>query len=196
MRRAKAESEQKRTDPLASLSRLMGSNNDGPTGGRFMTGEDVWLGSPGVAIGLDTSHDGHQWAMHLPGGPMQYSILIDTEADLATIVVNGIVDAAGMSEALDNLAGHPDYHAGIPRLWDARTADLSNLRREDFETIATRAEAKDLSQSGTHVAFVARTILDFGIGRMFELTEGEELPVTMKVFRDMDEATTWLLAAG
>jgi hypothetical protein len=36
--------------------------------------------------------------------------------------------------------------------------------------------------------------VDFGIARMFQFREAEEMPSAMRPFRDIDEATAW--AAG
>lgn len=121
---------------------------------------------------------------------MECHIHIDESAGTATILISGLVTVDELREAFESLVSHAEYHAGLNRLWDAREADISKLTFSDFKTIATAAKAR-LSRPGVRVAFLVARDIDFGVGRMFGATEGEDLPGELRIFRDPTAAQSW-----
>ncbi len=124
---------------------------------------------------------------------MGYSIHIDDAGARATLRFTGRVTASEVVEALLQLTAHADYHADMPRLWDGREAELSAMTRDDFPFLAEALRAIQSSSPGVRVAFLVARDIDFGIMRMFESLEGEDLPANMQVFRDQGEAEAWLM---
>lgn len=96
--------------------------------------------------------------------------------------------------ALEGLAALHTYEARHPRLWDLREADLSQLTRAELRLVARRVRALDLSREESRVSVVVSRDVDFGVMRMFELTEADALPGAIRVFRDFSDAQMWASA--
>lgn len=111
---------------------------------------------------------------------------------LVTVILTGRVTAHGVVRAIKGLTSHPQYRPGIPKLWDARQADLSKLTRAEFRSIARAGRVSELSTRGIRVAVLVTRPVDFGIARMFELSEGYDLLDALRVFRNQDAAIAWL----
>ena len=122
----------------------------------------------------------------------EVTIRIDEAQRLATVILTGRATAHGVVRAIRDLTSHPQYRPGIPKLWDARQADLSKLTRAEFRSIARAGRVSELSTLGIRVAVLVTRPVDFGIARMFELSEGYDLLDALRVFRDPDAAIAWL----
>lgn len=132
-----------------------------------------------------------------PGVPPQkeVTIHIDEEQRLATVTLAGRITAHGIVRAIESLNAHPQYRPGIPKLWDARNGDLSKLTRAEFRSIARAGRLSGLPKRGSRVAVLVTKTVDFGIARMFELSEGYDRVDAMRVFRDHAAAIAWLAEA-
>lgn len=124
---------------------------------------------------------------------MEFHIQVDDELGVATIRISGTVTADALRGAMEALTAHPGFHQGLGRVWDAREGDLSRLTRSDLGFVAEAARRLQLSHPDARVAFVVSRDLDFGIGRMFQAMETEGLPAAMALFRNVDEARSWVV---
>ena len=81
-------------------------------------------------------------------------------------------------------------------LWDMRDATAREISSGQVDQIALLLEEYGGRSKGVRTAIVTPTDLDYGLSRMLislvEIRE-ERYPVFMKVFRNMDEAVSWLL---
>lgn len=123
---------------------------------------------------------------------MGYSIHIDDAKAMTTLRFTGRVTASEVLEALVQLTAHAGYRAGMARLWDGREADLSEMTRDDFLLLAHALRPIQSPSPGVRVALLVSRDIDFGIMRMFESWEGDDLPAAIRVFRDLQAAEAWL----
>lgn len=120
------------------------------------------------------------------------AISVDETRGIVRLSLAGRLTARDVIHAIEELKGGPHYAPDLPRLWDLRQADLSKLSRDEFGRISRAARASHMSKPGAHVAVLVSRDIDFGMARMFELTEGDNLLASMRVFRDVEAALAWL----
>lgn len=126
------------------------------------------------------------------GSAMTCVVEIDALSDVAIVRLAGVATVSELEQAMARLRLHPEYQEGVPRLWDIREAGISKLTPDEFRGIARAGHASGLSGRGTRVAVLVATDIDFRVARKFELTEGKDLPATIRVFRDPNVAMAWL----
>ena len=81
-------------------------------------------------------------------------------------------------------------------LWDLRAAMAREISSGQVEQIARLLDEYRGRSKGVRTAIVTPTDLNYGLSRMlisFMEIKEERYPVFMKVFRNMDEAVSWLL---
>jgi len=122
----------------------------------------------------------------------EIAIAFDEATGTVCLSLTGRLTARSVISAIEKLEAHPEFSPERPRLWDVRQADLSKLSRDEFGRIARAARESHLSRPGVRVAVLVSRDVDFGMARMFELTEGSSLLASMAVFRDEAAAMAWL----
>lgn len=125
---------------------------------------------------------------------MPISSHIDSVSRLVTLTVHGPVDGAMIKEALQSLVEDPRFTRGADILWDFTDARGQNPSGEAIQDLVRFVESlKEKRGSGYHVALVTRGDLEYGFARMYE-AYAESLPFSLRVFRDRDEASRWLVS--
>ena len=137
-----------------------------------------------------------QYMMHQASPGPSEDFTIDTEdgAGVTVIQMGARVTGQRLVRALEALARLNTYEARHPRLWDLREADLSQLTRAELRVVARRVRTLDLSLAESRVAVVVSRDVDFGVVRMFELTEADSLSGAIRAFRDITRAHAWVSA--
>jgi hypothetical protein len=81
-------------------------------------------------------------------------------------------------------------------LWDARRAELTNLKSSDMESITAfigQYTHRFEERKGGKSAVVASSDLQYGLSRILgTLYEIKDFPTKLQTFRQMDEAMEWL----
>ena len=78
-------------------------------------------------------------------------------------------------------------------LWDLSQADVSTTTKYEIEQIIEHSKKYAHLRAGGKTVFVMSNDLNFGLARMFEiLSEIKKLPLSIHVFRKMEEALRWL----
>jgi hypothetical protein len=123
---------------------------------------------------------------------MPITTTIDVERNLIIRKVTGKFVIDDLKAAYAYTFDHPDYTPSMPALWDLLDADIadvsSEVLREVVKLVQTVSEDRG---SGYKVAFVAPDDISYGITSMFK-AYGDNLSFRMSIFRNMDEATSWL----
>jgi hypothetical protein len=81
----------------------------------------------------------------------------------------------------------PDFKPHFDQLWDCRDVESTQASAEDMRELA----ANNPFTGGSRRAVVAPSNAVFGLSRMFEILT-EDTQDEFKVFRDWDEARSWL----
>ncbi len=84
------------------------------------------------------------------------------------------------------------HYAPGPHLWDVRNASLAELTRGEFRRITLALPGFEGSGPKEALAILTSRDVDYGVARMFEMTEGPLLDTLVRVFRDAVAAERWL----
>jgi len=129
-----------------------------------------------------------------PGPSEDFTIDTENGTGVTVIRMGARVTGQRLVRALEALAALNTYEARHPRVWDLRDADLSQLTRAELRVVARRVRALDLSLPESRAGVVVSRDVDFGVVRMFELTEADSLPGSICAFRDIVRARAWASA--
>lgn len=97
-------------------------------------------------------------------------------------------------EALvEELSRDPERTHSGHALYDLRGATVSGLAEDDLREFVARIAALSPTKE-RRVAIVVGSDVDFGIARMYQTLASLRFEQSRRVFRDYDEAMTWLRA--
>ena len=124
------------------------------------------------------------------------TIRVDLSSGISRIQVFGHVTWDDFRDALTTMIEHPDFHAGMNALWDIRAADLSQSNSEDLLRFGELVIEHTAARDGARGALAIPGEEDHGLSKIFDTLREVELPVHVRVFRDLAEATAWLAPSG
>ncbi len=112
---------------------------------------------------------------------------------MGRVICRDTFTVEGFAAALAAILAHVDFRSGMPCLWDSRdTTNIGDLSGSDIRQIGVIMAANASRRGSGKTAVVVSGDLGFGMARMYELvTEGDRAN-TFRVFRDMEQARTWL----
>jgi len=117
---------------------------------------------------------------------------IDDENDLTVFTVKGELTA---KEIIHHAS---EYYTEKPTrlvLWDVTNGTVGSISNDDFQQIAGQMKNYISKRTGGKTAFVVKSDLDFGLGRMYgAYAESEHLPVAYRTFRTVEEAKKWIFS--
>lgn len=125
---------------------------------------------------------------------MSITSQVDKTRDLTSYTLTGNLTIDEIHNAIKSF--WEAHELTLNGLWDARQAELTNLKSSDVEGITALigeyAHRFDERKTGK-TAIVASSDLQFGLSRIFgTFYEIENFPIQLKIFRDMNEALEWL----
>lgn len=126
------------------------------------------------------------------GHVMEVEQSIDSGKNLIIVSLKGSLHAHDLCNTAMMMIRSLEFTPGMNSLWDLSGARFVNPGRE-FISILLKFAGSIQSDRGTgyKTAVVARDDITYGYARM--LSElGHEIPCTIEVFRDTQEAMTWL----
>jgi hypothetical protein len=121
-----------------------------------------------------------------------YSHEIHPREKFALVVAEGACDLHQTIVEMTGLVRDPEFGPGFGILVDARRIEYAP-GAEETRQLATAAAQSDFLLHHP-VAIVVQQDLNYGIARMYSAMSALQ-GATAEVFRDMEEARTWLLAA-
>lgn len=124
---------------------------------------------------------------------MPITITVDEETGIAVGTGSGELNLSEMKAAARDLWNTRGF-GGKCVLWDMRHSRF-NASPEEVRELAEFARTGSRLEPGARMAFVASGDLEFGLIRMFEVFREDERTET-NVFRDVEEAWSWLRAAA
>jgi hypothetical protein len=120
--------------------------------------------------------------------PITYTI--DKQRRFIQRIVSGTVTSDEILASLTEILKHPDYQPGMKSLTDLR-AIQHYASPQDLRQIANFILGQGEEVRGGKAAIVVARGVSFGMARMLELLT-ESSPLSIWVFRDMQEAHEWL----
>ena len=107
------------------------------------------------------------------------------------MITSAVVDKAGLIAAMSELVRHPDYHKKHS-LWDFRQATLGLSIGDLGEIVGVLRLYKTREKNfANKSALVVPGVMDMSMARVF-ISLSKLLPFDYKVFKDIEEARTFL----
>jgi hypothetical protein len=123
---------------------------------------------------------------------MHISTHIDTEKQIRTHNVHGMLNVNELTRQLREIYSSPEYDPDMNVIWDLRKADFSAIEASEV-TSFMEFVSKHWGQGGkSKGALVVSRDLDYGMSRMYEMLMEGATTSTITVFKNIDEAKKWL----
>jgi hypothetical protein len=126
---------------------------------------------------------------------MAISTSIDPGTGARTHTVTGDLKLFDVRRTLEDVYARPEFRPDAAALWDLREA-TGEVPTEDVRHLVDFVTKLIGDGDQGKVAIVVASDLGFGLSRMYETILGGQTRKPMKVFRDIDEANTWLDDVG
>ena len=121
---------------------------------------------------------------------MPYSFTVDSARKRITVRASGEFSIGDILSFRAVLLAHPEVEPDMHALIDARDVTAMPTPRE-FRILASNAEGFRRRLGSMRIAMLASSDYVFGMLRMYKaVLQGG--PLIMEIFRDPDEARTWL----
>jgi hypothetical protein len=122
--------------------------------------------------------------------PITYHI--DPEGDLVLVTCSGVVTDNEFPQFREQLMNDPHFHPGMKELADFRSVERYELTMDGFIDFIENEKAYISRLKDYKIAVVTSSDLHFGFTRMYMSMMSDQLG-DVQVFRDIEEAKTWLL---
>jgi hypothetical protein len=120
-------------------------------------------------------------------------ISVEITGNTARVTLSGTFAIDRWKDAYDQTLTHPDFRPGMNTLWDFRGAvDIHLLSTQDLHAVAAEVVERVDKRGAGRSALVMNRDVDFGMARMYEMMMDGMTALTVRVFRDMHEAESWL----
>lgn len=116
---------------------------------------------------------------------------IDSETGDRTHTATGNLTVENVQATLSEVYTRPDFRSDAAALWDLREA-TGDFPTEDVRHLVDFVTKLVGDGDQGKVAIVVSSDLGFGMSRMYETILGGQTRKPMKVFRDLDDAQSWL----
>jgi hypothetical protein len=126
---------------------------------------------------------------------MPITVRVDKEAGIRFNEVSGDVTLDEILSVLRGLYEKPNFDPNLNVLWDMRDANVGAISFEEAKYISDFAGSHWGTSGRSRAAFVVSRDLHYGVARMFEQLLESRSPNEVMVFRDYDEALSWLTEA-
>ena len=114
----------------------------------------------------------------------------DTSRDLTAFKAVGFMVA---NDFIDCLQSYYEAGATSLALWDLSEAELSGLTSDEISNLAQYGSQLASTRTEGKTAIVFNSPFEYGLGRIFQtFVEMNTIPVEVKLFRSLNEATEWL----
>ena len=117
---------------------------------------------------------------------------IDTETGVVVHRTSGRISGSDIEAAFVKGITHPDFRAGMGRVWDVRSGAGDELTSGEIGRFAKVVKERMEARGRGRVGVVVAQDLSFGIARIFlSWLDNEDLPFEREIFRDFYEAVRW-----
>jgi len=122
---------------------------------------------------------------------MPISYRIDVERDLVLTLGSGSLTDDDIVQFKARLLRDPDFKPGMRELSDIRGVDQFDVTPAGVQAMVQQ-DTRDSEKIASHkLAIVVSKAVAYGMARMYQ-TMTESNIETVRVFRDIDEASAWL----
>jgi hypothetical protein len=119
----------------------------------------------------------------------------DEPSGTTVITATGDLTFAEVHAALEERYRNPDFRPDQNVLWNLQDAALSAISTDEIQQVAGLVRKHWGIAGKPKAALVVGREVDFGLARMYELQMASESPGEIRVFRDLEEAWSWMTAS-
>jgi hypothetical protein len=117
---------------------------------------------------------------------------MDPATGMVTVVLSGPITLELMQDAFEQVLQHAEFKKSSDALWDLREAEIPEAPTSELIELVSFIKSKTLERGRDYkVALLVSSSYHYGLARMYE-AYADLLPVKIKTFRDLGEATAWL----
>jgi len=115
----------------------------------------------------------------------------DPERGILLIEMSGVPTDEELLSFAEGVVGSPEYPTPRRELVDLRAMETTSVSSATLERMSEVFRAGDRTPEQSRIAIVAGTNLAYGLSRVYQAYRSTS-PLPLEVFRDYDEALTWL----
>ena len=123
---------------------------------------------------------------------MHWTFEYNEGANLVRVDVGGSFSLEEHAKKMEELESQSYWKPGINVLFDCREMDMSDMKPDDVSGLADNFVADDRLLGCNKIAVLMKSIIDFGIGRQFEMLTDERMCADIRVFMREKQALLWL----
>ena len=121
---------------------------------------------------------------------------IDYQNKIRKYRVIGSVTYEGLKSYLLEMYDAPDFDNSLYSLWDLSHAEgIDNLTTEEIRVLVLLVGSKWNTSSRVKSALVVSRELEYGLARMYEIQLSAASDNEIRVFKDLEEATRWIVGS-
>lgn len=123
---------------------------------------------------------------------MEFTLAVDKGRRMAIIRSTGTAVVNDITSYQKMLIEHQDWEPGINILVDHTGLITTHLTFQEIQSISKSitAFAKDLGDG--RLALVVRTMMGYGLARMWQILTSELSNLNIKIFRSIEHAEQWV----
>jgi len=126
------------------------------------------------------------------GIKLKYKLTIQENPGRFEIKTEGKADIAGFQSFLSEIFSHPQWKPGKSVLLDHSDLVLSFFRTDEVRSVSKIVlDNKEIIGKGKW-AFVISGNFAYGMARMWQIITEEKAPMAIYIFKDRQEAISWL----
>jgi hypothetical protein len=120
-----------------------------------------------------------------------FEIVVDKQNDLTIHKCSG---SLAEQKIIDTIESFYDGNPTLNALWDFSHASMNSISSDAVRTMFALVQRLGSRRQGGKTAVVVPEDLGFGMARMFQImSDTDDFPFKINVFRTYDEAKQWLL---
>jgi hypothetical protein len=148
---------------------------------------------PPLGAGM-SAHAHRRVAIRMPISTMPFmNQSLEFRSSHVLTVVSGWITVEGITGLLEEILEHESFRPGMGLLWDVRQMEgLGEFSAEDLREVIEIVIERLPRRGGGPSAYLVMRDVDYGVARMFEQIADPNLPILIRVFRDMDAARAWV----
>lgn len=123
---------------------------------------------------------------------MDFTIIIDKEKNMAIIKSTGNAVVSDIASYQKLLTEDPDWKAGMNILVDHTGLVTTHLSFQEIQSISKSITAFAKELGNGRLALVVRTMMGYGLARMWQILTSELSDLNIKIFRSLEHAEQWV----
>lgn len=124
---------------------------------------------------------------------MEFLIHIDEKKNIRSLKVTGLINITELLNKLGDFYKSSEYDPDMNALWDLRDADFTSITADSVHSFVEIVKKYwGRNNQNNKAALIVSSDFDYGIARMYEIPLSMGTSGNIMVFKDYEEAESWL----